>query len=367
MRSRRHRLQVSTFPFMAVLLCAMGALILLLLIMDRRAKMAARHATQQRAAIKEKNDAEKARQQQLWEQRQQELLAMLRQEKGQLQREIKDVQQQLSETEKNIQLFGNKARTIDSDIDKLNFKLSRVSALVDLKKDELQKWQARKKQKESQLGELLAELQNLEKTLELTVLASQQQQNRYSLVPYRGPRGASRQPVYLECTKSGVIFHPGSQHFSFEETTHLDIRLEINKRIQSIEPNARLLEKKDRPYVFMLIRPDGLRSYYETRACMLGLDYDFGYELIDADWKLDFSADKAFDFANLAKSSSKGSTSGLGRGGSELSPDGHGRGGDSEFPNALAKNSNPENIGNGGISGYPKGQGNPGGNGNQMD
>ena len=36
MRSRRHKLQVSTFPFLAVLLCAMGALLLVLLVMDRR-------------------------------------------------------------------------------------------------------------------------------------------------------------------------------------------------------------------------------------------------------------------------------------------------------------------------------------------
>ena len=37
MRTRRHKLQVSTFPFLAVLLCAMGALLLVLLVMDRRA------------------------------------------------------------------------------------------------------------------------------------------------------------------------------------------------------------------------------------------------------------------------------------------------------------------------------------------
>ena len=41
MRSRRHKLQVSTFPFLAVLLCAMGALLLVLLVMDRRAHAAA--------------------------------------------------------------------------------------------------------------------------------------------------------------------------------------------------------------------------------------------------------------------------------------------------------------------------------------
>ena len=42
MKRRRQGLQVTTFPFLAVLLCAMGSLILLLLVIDRRAKVVAR-------------------------------------------------------------------------------------------------------------------------------------------------------------------------------------------------------------------------------------------------------------------------------------------------------------------------------------
>src|SRR5262249_12201478 len=42
MRRPRRRLSVSTFPFLAVLLCAMGSLILLLLVIDRPAKAGAR-------------------------------------------------------------------------------------------------------------------------------------------------------------------------------------------------------------------------------------------------------------------------------------------------------------------------------------
>ena len=42
MKRSRHGLQVSTFPFLAVLLCTMGSLILLLLVMDRRGKAVAR-------------------------------------------------------------------------------------------------------------------------------------------------------------------------------------------------------------------------------------------------------------------------------------------------------------------------------------
>ena len=50
MRRRRAKLEVSTFPFLAVLLCAMGSLILLLLVIDRRGKAVARFKALQAAA-----------------------------------------------------------------------------------------------------------------------------------------------------------------------------------------------------------------------------------------------------------------------------------------------------------------------------
>src|ERR1700716_3909604 len=49
MKRRRQKLQVSTFPFLAVLLCTMGSLILLLLVIDRRARVVA--AVKARAAL----------------------------------------------------------------------------------------------------------------------------------------------------------------------------------------------------------------------------------------------------------------------------------------------------------------------------
>src|SRR5262249_5879214 len=50
MRRRKKSLEVSTFPFLAVLLCAMGSLILVLLVMDRKAKLAAKYRAQQEYA-----------------------------------------------------------------------------------------------------------------------------------------------------------------------------------------------------------------------------------------------------------------------------------------------------------------------------
>ncbi len=50
MRRRRQTLQVSTFPFLAVLLCTMGSLLLVLLAVDQRAKLAARQKAEREAA-----------------------------------------------------------------------------------------------------------------------------------------------------------------------------------------------------------------------------------------------------------------------------------------------------------------------------
>src|SRR5438309_1483473 len=86
MRRPRHKLQVSTFPFLAVLLGTMGALILLLLVMDRRAKIVARnklieaHAAQVAARAKKLDlqTEDQAARRAEWERKREELHALLR-------------------------------------------------------------------------------------------------------------------------------------------------------------------------------------------------------------------------------------------------------------------------------------------------
>ena len=60
MRHRSRPLQVSTFPFLAVLLCTMGSLILLLLVIDRQAKAVARAKALRAAERAEAEDAQAA-------------------------------------------------------------------------------------------------------------------------------------------------------------------------------------------------------------------------------------------------------------------------------------------------------------------
>src|SRR5438132_1100199 len=101
MRRRRRHLEVSTFPFLAVLLCTMGSLILLLLVLDRRAKIVALHkvrqdAEQQRArtADDERLAAEHRAE---YERRRQELHTLLVQQEVELLGQIEQTRGKLAE------------------------------------------------------------------------------------------------------------------------------------------------------------------------------------------------------------------------------------------------------------------------------
>src|SRR5262249_46695829 len=105
MRRPRHKLQVSTFPFLAVLLGAMGALILLLLVMDRRSKVVARnraleaHAARL-AARSHERDAQQVRDQEAlrreWEADRQRLHELLRRQEQELAQEQQALDSKLS-------------------------------------------------------------------------------------------------------------------------------------------------------------------------------------------------------------------------------------------------------------------------------
>src|SRR5437879_5315154 len=98
MRKRRSKLEVSTFPFLAVLLCIMGSLMLLLFIMDRRAKMAARFRSEEELQARQKRTkAEEDARQAEWDKARQQLHLSLQQQQDQLVAESKSFQQNLSD------------------------------------------------------------------------------------------------------------------------------------------------------------------------------------------------------------------------------------------------------------------------------
>src|SRR5438128_1809291 len=102
MRRRRSKLEVSTFPFLAVLLCVMGSLLLLLFIMDRRAKIAAQFRVDEESQARQKRTrAEEDARQAEWEKARLALQQTLAAQENDLLAQSSELQHDLNDTNKN--------------------------------------------------------------------------------------------------------------------------------------------------------------------------------------------------------------------------------------------------------------------------
>lgn len=115
----------------------------------------------------------------------------------------------------------------------------------------------------------------------------------YAVLPYKGENGTWRRPIVMECANGTVTVRPNGPTFNM-----LDLSGLVNPRsspvIVAIARELLKVQSSDSPdgapvvpYFVFLVRPDGIRPYYEARARLEPLGIAFGYELIDQDLKVD--------------------------------------------------------------------------------
>jgi hypothetical protein len=119
----------------------------------------------------------------------------------------------------------------------------------------------------------------------------------YAVVPYEGPNGTFRRPIYIECVKDGLILQPEGVRISFD-----DLRPPVTPgnplatvlratRDHMVQLNPGAGKSRDtEPYALMLVRPDGFLGLYAGRRSIEAGDFDLGFELIEADWKIKYPA-----------------------------------------------------------------------------
>lgn len=260
---------ISLFPFLAVLLCTMGALLVLLVLFSRSAKDSERAATE--AAQRHRADDLRLEQEQLaWR------LAQLQEVRDRTLADLSRARMQLAGVEDDN-------RTLADELDGLE----RVAAALaeDAKPDPADA---------AALAELERRLKNARESLDAAKRDQATKPPAYAVVPYAGVNGTHRRPLYIECCIDGVFLQPegirlGPGDFEGPPGPGNPLASALRAAREHIAKGPR--ESGDpaaQPYPLLLVRPSGVMAYYAAREAIQSWGSEFGYQFVDEDWTLDY-------------------------------------------------------------------------------
>ena len=149
---------------------------------------------------------------------------------------------------------------------------------------------------EINLDQMALERDALQRELDARKAAVERAKSRpgQAILPHKGPNGTWRRPIIVECRNGAAIIQPQGVEFGLHEL-ETGFSPTSSRFVGAIAREAVRVQRQATPdgapvvpYVFFLVRPDGIRPYYEARGRLEPLGVTFGYELADADWEVEF-------------------------------------------------------------------------------
>ncbi len=303
MARRQHTNSISLFPFLAVLVCAMGSLILLLLVMtrkirndqaeqaDRAAQIAQMQAAPDRSAeIKTLGDDVKALKEQLIvlqsestdlksaiatdEQRKLELLQRLNKLKVEL-AEARDSRKDwmLADSVRTI-------RDLTQQEKELVASLQGIERSLLEKRSRLQTLSLEKERTAVSLSEKQSALVSLRKAIQKADEAPPAE-GVVTMLEFTNPTGTARTPIVIEVTEKGYEFRPSGVLITPSELDNFPMR--DNPLLSGVLTAHRHrvgASVTDEPYVLLIVRPDGCLPFYRAQRILTDSKVHFGYELV---------------------------------------------------------------------------------------
>ena len=268
---------VSLFPFLAVLICTLGVLIVLLVLAVQSANVTAT-GKQEEAAEQNRNTESQI---------------------AKLQSDVefeKDIAESLKEIRPDVSKRLSQVREyrahLEREIKDLEKQAGRLAAeLVAFEKSESSQPPATPERIEQlELEVSKAELLLAEKRTQIPTVTKK----KYSIVPYHGSGSTKRIPIFVECTNDRLILRPWNieltkADFAFPVLpgNPLDAAL---LAVRNYFSEFKLVDDGMRPYPLLVVRPSGAQTYGLARRAMSSWDDEFGYELVGAGKDLEFGA-----------------------------------------------------------------------------
>lgn len=276
---------VGLFPFLAVLLCTMGALLVLLVVLAQRIgsdPIAVAESVEDSSATSIASTADPNEAEQLSSE-----LALI----GSYQEQLDKLKQQGQQ-----QLAQDKARLSHSEehIRRLEHELAQLSLSADQLKATEDEQMVDEQQAEKELARLEQLIEDTEADLE-KLRESTGKERSYALVPFKGKNGTYARPIYIICDEHGITLEP--EGLRFTETDFIDPTWPGNPLAAALRASREYLIRSARaagepdpldPYPLIVVRPKGVKSYQLARTAIKSWDASYGYEFIDVDMKLTF-------------------------------------------------------------------------------
>ncbi len=261
-KRRREGMTPTLFPFLAVLVCTMGTLMLLLTIVTQKAKEQGKADAEALAHAEVETVIEDAD----W---QSDQLQQVRQHHTQ---ELEKRRDQLAHLEDHLQRLNQQLRNLTDQVAAAQdpSEVTAIEADVERLKQKAQSLQ-------TELAKQAAEDE-----------VTRKRPPKVALLPFRGPNGTMRRPIYIECVDDQIIIQPEGIRLPLNALrgplgpgNPLDAGLRaIRTHYQSIDPEP--------PYPLLVVRPNGILAYAVARTAMAAWDDQFGYELVPAEVELAF-------------------------------------------------------------------------------
>lgn len=283
---RRSTTGMALFPFLAVLICTMGSLIVLLVLVLQQSRVQADVARSQlkptpvaqRSTERQEAEQQHARQLAQELEDQQWRREMLEAQRAEQLENLQRQRQELSHLEDHLRRLEDQWKQLQSQAQELARLEQRKTADEQTRAEELDQLKAQIDAKKKEVDEARKKL------------AARPQ--AYSLVPYIGKSGTKRRPIYIECSEEGIVLHPENVVFlpaDFQGPlgpgNPLDAALRTVREHWARQPEA---NREGEPYPLLIVRPNGAVAYSLARTAMKSWEEEFGYELIEEDMKLEF-------------------------------------------------------------------------------
>ena len=274
---RRESLSPTLFPFLAVLICTLGTLILMLAILAHSGgkASAASDAPEEPAvdevAIQELVEAD----------------AEIERRLGEARWHREHVVHMRDEQTADLDERRTKRAHLEDHLRRLREELTRLETEVQaaVKKSETTVLS------QAAIESLKAKIEGEKTAIEKLKVEQLSKQPRIVIVPHKGPNGTDRRPVYIECRADGVYLQPEGIAIDLK---YLETDSPGSNPLDAALRTIRLHAMKNygdtvAPYPLIVVRPDGIETYGAVRVAMHGWDDQYGYELVPDDVKLAYS------------------------------------------------------------------------------